>query len=116
MSVKRNYGGLIWTDHALERLGKRGFTQEMAWYTWKFPDEELQGKMPDSYEFRKRVGESTVTVIAKQNDKKEWVILSAWVYPPLTKWARRKEEDYQNFKKAGFWGKLWYTVKRQIFG
>lgn len=116
MPGKQYYGGAIWTNHALERLGKRGFTQKLALQAFQYPDEEHPGKSPGSYKFIKRVGESTITIIAKQNDQKEWIVLSCWIHPPLTTWEHKRQQDYQNFKKAGFWGKLWYTLKKQIFG
>ncbi len=116
MGGQVNYGGVIWTKHALERLGKRGLTQELAWQAFNHPDEEKKGKTAGSYEFRKRIDKSTVTVIAKQNEKREWLILSAWVKPPLTAWAMKQDNEYRDFRKAGFWGKLWYTVKKQVFG
>ncbi len=116
MSGERNYGGVIWTNHALERLGQRGLTQEIAWQAFQHPDEERVGKTSDSMEYHRRIGKSEVTVVAKQNEKREWLILSCWAYPPLTAWAQTKEDDYHKFKRAGFWGKMWYTLKKQLFG
>jgi hypothetical protein len=115
MLEKRNYGGVIWTDHALERLGKRGLTQKLAWQAFQRPDEQQAGNNPGSHKFIKRVGGSTITIIAKQNNKREWIILSCWIHPPLTAWAKQKDQDFRNYKRAGFWGKFWYTIKGQIF-
>lgn len=76
------YGKIIWTNHALDRLSERGFSQQMAWEAFKYPDKKLEGK-GDSTEFQKRYGNSRVTVIAKPNEKNEWVVLSCWIDPPL---------------------------------
>ena len=116
MSGDKNYGGVIWTNHALDRLGKRGFTQQLAFQALQYPDEQQIGKSPGTYKYIKRVGESNITIVAKQNEHKEWIVLSCWIKPSLTAWAKGKDQEYQNYIHAGFWGKLWYTVKGQIFG
>lgn len=117
MSSKRAYGGAIWTNHALERLGQRGLTQELAWKAFRYPENSKRGKQKDSWEYRKKFGNSTVTVIAKQNEKYEWIILSCWIDPPLPGYFDdRKKKAYLKYKKAGFWGQLWRDFKRDLFG
>lgn len=109
------YGGLIWTNHALERLKERGLSQETAWETFRRPDHSFAGKQSGTTEYRKRFGASLVTLIAKPNEKKEWVILSCWVDPPLPgSIDLKKQQDYRNYKKASFWGKLWLVFKKQM--
>lgn len=109
------YGGAIWTHHALDRLGERGLSQGLAWQALKFPDNTLQGKNPSTIEFQKKVQGSTVTLIAKKNEKKEWIILSCWIDPPLPGTEDfKKKQDYLRSKNAGFWGKIWYSLKRQL--
>lgn len=112
-----HYKGAIWTNHALSRLGERGLTQEMAADTFKYPDKRVMGKNPGTHEYIRKYQNSTVTVIGKQNEKGEWLILSVWIDPPLpgTKDYQRKQ-DYLASRNAGFWGKLWYSIKRQLFG
>ena len=114
---KTHYKGAIYTNHALERLDDRGLTQDMAAETFRYPDKRISGKNPGSYEYTKKYQNSTVTVIAKQNEKGEWLILSVWIDPPLygTK-DYQKKQDYLASRRAGFWGKLWYVIKRQLFG
>lgn len=117
MGNPRIYGGAIWTNHALERLGARGLTQELAWRAFQYPDHSKNGKQKGSWEYRKTFGSSTVTVIAKQNEKHEWIILSCWIDPPLPGYLDdRKKQAYQKYKKSGFWGQLWMDLKRDIFG
>ncbi len=109
------YGGIIWTNHALERLDQRGLSQELAWETFQRPDQKLAGKKQGTSEYQKRVNNSLITVIATQNEKNEWVVLSCWIDPPLFGTADyRKKEAYTKYRKAGFWGKVWYTVKKQL--
>ncbi|CAN5192145.1 hypothetical protein BH11PAT1_BH11PAT1_4610 [soil metagenome] len=116
MSSNR-FKGAIWTNHALNRLGERGLTQEMAGETFQYPDRRITGKNPGTHEYQRKYQNSLVTVIAKQNEKGEWLIISCWIDPPLygTK-DYQKKQDYIASRKAGVWGKLWYTIKRQLFG
>lgn len=112
-----HYKGAIWTNHALERLGERGLTQEIASETFRHPNRRVTGKNPGTFEFQRKYNNSLVTVIAKPTEKREWLILSCWIDPPLygTK-DYQKKQDYLNYKRSGFWGKLWYILKRQMFG
>lgn len=83
MGYSRTYQGIIWTNHALERLKARKIPQEYVWKAFHFPDGLKQCKSGGSQEFMKQIDKYSVTVIAKQNDKKEWLILSAWIDPPI---------------------------------
>jgi hypothetical protein len=111
----RDYGGIIWTNHALARLGERGLSQEKAWETYKSPDRHFPGKQSGTMEFQKRFGSSIVTLIAKQNERHEWLVLSCWIDPPLPGTEDfRKKQNYEKYRKSGFWGKVWYTIKQQL--
>lgn len=118
MSGQKYYAGAVWTNHALERLGQRGLSQELAGQTFQHPEKIETGK-DGSLEYTKRFGKSLVTVVAKKNDKGEWIILSNWIDPPLYGTQDYyKKQKYQKFQKsyqeAGFWGKLWLEIKRQL--
>lgn len=115
MAHQQHYGGAIWTNHALERLDQRGLTQDMAWQAFQHPDASERGKNPGTTESRKRFGNSTVTIISKQNEKRKWIILSCWIDPPLPGTLDfKKREDWQKYKKVSVWGKVWYTLKKQL--
>lgn len=104
-----------WTSHALKRIRERDFSQEMAEQTFKNPDQVSYGKQSGTMEFIKRFGRETVTLIGRKNEKNEWVIISAWIDPPRP--GTRdfyKKQKWRAYQKLGFWGKLWYLVKRQI--
>lgn len=115
MAYQTHYGGVIWTNHAQERLINRRVPQSMAIQAFQSPDTTFAGKNPGTTQFEKKFGNSTVTLIAKQNERREWIILSGWIDPPLpgTEDARKKEA-WKKYKKAGFWGKVWYVVKQQL--
>lgn len=117
ISKIHNYHGVIWTNHALMRLDARGLSQDLAWQAFSSPDHKLPGKNPGTTEFQKKIGSSRITIIAKQNERGEWLILSNWIDPPLIGTADYyKKEEYKRYQKAGFWGKLFLTIKKQILG
>jgi hypothetical protein len=114
---ERLYGSAIWTNHAMERLNQRGLSQNLAWQAFNKPDKSFAGKEHGTTESQKRFGESLVTIISKRNDKGEWLILSCWIDPPLPgTMDYYKKEDYKKYNKAGFWGKVFLTLKKQLFG
>ncbi len=115
MNSVQQYGGIIWTNHALERLVQRGLSQSDALSAFKNPDRSFPGKNPGSVEYIKKFSNSTITIIAKKNDRNEWVVISAWIDPPLPGSADwYKKQDYTKYQKAGFWGKLFLTLKHQL--
>jgi hypothetical protein len=76
--MKTRYLNAIFTNHAINRLYNRGITQSDVWYTFQHPDGSLPGKTPGSKKFYKNYGAQRIEVVAKQNEKGEWVILSCW--------------------------------------
>jgi len=106
MGYQQYFGGAIWTNHALERLHQRKIPQEMAWKAFQYPQKSLSGKQEGTIEYQRRFNNSLVTVIAKQNSKKEWLILSCWVDPPLS--------GSIDHPMTSFWKKLWMEIRRQI--
>ena len=109
------YRGAIWTNHALVKLGKRGLSIEMAADAFNKPDVSKRGKNPGTHEYSKKFGKSTITVIAKQNDKNEWIIISNWIDPPFSGTEDHiKKKEWKNYQKSGFWSKFFYTVKKQL--
>ncbi len=115
MAAARIFRDLIWTNHALDRLEQRKLPQEIAWTAFRYPDEVLKGKQAGSYEYRKRYQNSLITLIATQNERREWVVLSVWIDPPLPGTADAKKQKYwQEYKRAGFWGKWWVMLKQTL--
>lgn len=112
MAYDPYFGDAIWTKHALARLSERRLSQEMAYSAFKSPDRSFPGKQYGTTEYRKYYGKSLVTIIAKQNEEGEWVILSCWINPPLagTKDAYKREQ-YIKYKKASFWARVWMDLK-----
>lgn len=116
---------IVFTNHSIQRLKERGITGEMVWQAVKVPDMQTPGKEKHTTEFIKRIGDRKITCVGKKNDIGEWVILSAWMDPPLEgtrdhkkrkaylKDLEKNHEYSKKMGKASFWGKLWLTFKKQ---
>ena len=80
-----NYGGLIWTNHALQRLSERELNKVMLGL---FGIDQIKVGTPKLKELGFitnlacldwQGGEYTrIEVVAKQNINKKWIILSVW--------------------------------------
>lgn len=115
MNTSQRFGGIIWTNHALERLHQRNLPQNLAFSAFSTPDRRIDGKKSGTFEFQRRIDGYFVTLIATQNEKKEWVVLSCWVDPPMPGSIDiEKQRRYREYQKASFWRKLWLTFKTQI--
>lgn len=114
--ASKYYENTIWTNHALDRLNQRGLSQSTAYQAFKNPDSSHKSR-DGAYEYQKQFGAQIVTLIAKQNDKSEWIILSCWVDPPLPgSKDDKKHQRYLAYQKMGFWGKLWMEIQKDVFG
>lgn len=72
---------LIWSNHILERLKKRGIRKKDVWLTWYKPDQSRYAKSKGAWIYYKTINNFKIEVVAKQNEKKEWLIISAWKKP-----------------------------------
>lgn len=112
---ERKYGGVIWTNHALQRASERGLTQSIALAAFNNPDSEENGRNPGSKQYKKQIGNSLVSIVAKKSERGEWLILSAWADPPI---AGSSDANYQASKKdynrASTLRKFWIILKRQL--
>lgn len=75
--MDNHYKGLIWTNHALDRLRQRGIKQGDAWATWNRPDQSRKGSS-GNWVYYKTYGNQKIEVVAKKNEKGQWLILSVW--------------------------------------
>jgi len=115
--MERFYGNAIWTNHALERLSQRGLSQKLAWTAFQYPDRSVKLGSDGSMQYQKAVGESVVTVVAKKNDGKQWVIISCWIDPPLPGTTDHfKKLRWQKYRQAGWLGKFWMQIQKNLFG
>lgn len=77
----RKYRELIFTNHALQRLKERGISQGDAWATFQRPDQSRYAKARGAWVYFKTFGSTKIEVVAKKNERKEWVVLSVWSKP-----------------------------------
>ena len=115
MPDTNRYKNAIWTNHALERIKQRKLSIESASQTLWSPDISLKGKQSGTFEYQKKIGALTITVIATQNEKREWVVVSCWIDPPLPGSIDiKKKEEWKKYKKVSVWGKFLYELKKQL--
>ena len=99
--MDRNFGGVIWTNHALDRLRERGIKQGDAWATWNRPEQSRKGDS-GNWVYYRNWGGTQIEVVAKEDldrsGRKQWIILSVWSRPVYL-----KEKPAQ---KSSFWKNL----------
>jgi len=76
--MDKNFGGIVWTNHALQRLTERGIQQGDAWATWRNPDQTRYAKSKGAWVYYKTYGKTKIEVVATKSQKGEWIILSVW--------------------------------------
>lgn len=76
--MERNFGEIIWTNHALSRLKERNISQSDAWATWNRPHQSRYAKAKGAWIYYRTFGNQRIEVVAKKNEKGEWVVLSVW--------------------------------------
>lgn len=125
---KRSFGKYLWaalhqycmsdiilTKHAQQRLYERQFTVDLVEQTLRKPDSSRRARQRGAREFVKQFGPSQVTVVAHQNERNQWIVVSCWIDPPVygTKdWYKR--ERYGRYKKAPWWQKILMLVGKQL--
>ena len=92
--MDKNYGGVIWTNHALSRLRERGISQGDAWATWRKPDQSRYAKSKGAWVYYRTYGDTKIEVVAKKNERGQWVVLSVWSSPV---YGSNKTESFLSF-------------------
>ena len=106
---------LIFTNHLKDRIRDRHMNTSQVETTFRSPDQKYGGKEHGTTVFEKRFGSQTVTLIAKQNEQHEWIAISAWIDPPYAGTHDAKKRAYwQEYRKAGFFGKWWVMFKQTL--
>ncbi|MFZ5932599.1 MAG: DUF4258 domain-containing protein [Patescibacteria group bacterium] len=75
------FGGVIWTNHALERMRERGISQSDAWATWSRPEQSRFAASKGAWVYYRTYKHEKIEVVAKKNERGQWVILSVWSRP-----------------------------------
>lgn len=96
--MDKNFGGIIWTNHALQRLKERGIKQSDALATWRNPDQSRPATASNSWIYYKTYGNEKIEVVASKNNKGEWVVLSVWSRPVWDKGGKTEtNKAWDNF-------------------
>ena len=91
----REYGGVIWTDHALERINKRRVSQNDVVAVLRHPDRTFPGKKKDTVKFIRDIEDRRYHVVASLNEYKKWVVVSVWVKGEEDQWGFPEKYVYQ---------------------
>jgi hypothetical protein len=83
--MDNKYGGVIWTNHALQRSKERHIKQSDAWATWKRPERSRFDSKKGAWIYQRIIDDRLIEVVAKKNESKEWLILSLWSSPAATR-------------------------------
>lgn len=76
--VERKLGGVVWTDHVLERLRERGIRQADALVVLKRPDKTRPAQKKGNWVKYKTFGKRRLEVVTAKNERGETVVLSVW--------------------------------------
>ncbi len=76
--MSNSFKGLIFTNHALQRMHERKLSQNDVWAVWYKPDQSRFAKSKGAWIYYKTWNNQKVEVVAKKNPSNEWVILSVW--------------------------------------
>ena len=107
--MDKNFGGVVWTNHALDRLRERAISQGDAWATFQRPDQSRYAAAKGAWVYYKTYSDQKIEVVAKQNDRKEWVILTVWSRPVD---GRSPYADNKKKKKHSLFG----LILRRLLG
>lgn len=105
---------IIWTNHALKRINDRKISQNQINQTIFSFNSKLNNK-DGSTEFVRRYGSQKVHVIVKENEDRDFIILSCWINPPnINSKDFRNEKFRRNIKNASPLKKMWITFINQL--
>lgn len=91
--MDKKFGGVIWTNHAIQRLRERNISQGDAWATFRRPDQSRFAKSRGAWVYYKTYGTEKIEVVAKKNNEGKWIILSVWSKPVFEKGKKKKKES-----------------------
>ena len=63
--MDRKYGGVIWTNHAMQRLEERGINPSEALATWRNPDQSRLATARNSWIYYKTFGNEKIEASPK---------------------------------------------------
>ncbi|HEY5600501.1 MAG TPA: DUF4258 domain-containing protein [Patescibacteria group bacterium] len=103
--MNNKYGGVIWTNHALQRMQERGVSQQDAWYTFQHPQSSRYAQKRGAFVYFRTYGNQKIEVAATQNERKEWVIMSVWSRPVYLQAKNKKDGGFLKLLIKQIFGK-----------
>lgn len=76
--MKKDFGGVIWTNHALARLKERNIKQGDAWAAFNRPDSSKFSTEKNAFVYTRKWNDLIIEIVATKNKSGQWVILSVW--------------------------------------
>lgn len=90
----------------MDRMRERGIKQGDAWATWNRPEQSKKGAS-GNWVYYRNWGGTQIEVVAKQNEKRQWIVLSVWSKPtPYENQAAQQNST----KKISFWRWLYNLI------
>jgi hypothetical protein len=103
--MQREFNGIIFTNHAIERAEQRGISQQDAWATLNNPDSVRYAQDKNKWVYYRTYGDRKVEVVASKNEQNQWVVVSVWDRPHYGPKLRTKMKD-----------PIWKRVLKELFG
>jgi len=103
--MKRVFNGVVFTNHAMERAGERGVSQQDAWATLNNPDSVRYAQDRQKWVYYRTFGDRKVEVVASKNGSGQWVVVSVWDKPYFGPKVRSKLND-----------PIWKRVVKELVG
>src|SRR4030043_1337164 len=93
------YKEIIFTNHALQRMSERDIPKRDVWLVWYKPDESRYATSKQAWIYSKTWDGKKLEVVAKKNEKGEWIILSVWFDIKKQPKKKKKKKKHQKKKK-----------------
>ncbi|MBI4028782.1 MAG: DUF4258 domain-containing protein [Candidatus Blackburnbacteria bacterium] len=108
--MDRKYGGVIWTNHAIQRLEERRINPSEVLATWSNPDQSRPATARNSWIYYRTFGNEKIEVVASKNEKGETVILSVWSRPVYS------HTGYRGRSSSGIWDRVLEKILQSLLG
>ncbi|MGI5828073.1 MAG: DUF4258 domain-containing protein [Patescibacteria group bacterium] len=99
------YKGVIWTNHILERMKERNLSYDDVYWVFRKPDEIKESKAKNGYKFYRHYDNSRFALVARKNEKDEWVFVTCW-----SKNLDKPYKQRRTKKHISFWRNLWHML------
>ncbi len=110
--MDNHFGGVIWTNHAIDRMRERGIKQGDAWATFNRPEQSYKGNLhkgEGAWRFYRTYGSEKIEVVAQKDPARGWIIISVWSDPVYSR-SSNKSVSHSSGKPTSFWRWLYNFI------